>query len=108
MDYAAPGAAVAAAFVDQVDVASNFVRLTPGELALRDHNAALLRQSARLFLLHGTDEAAKQLYTHPNTVKYRNKRFRDILDRDTLRASDIQLALDLTHWYGDAVLWSSL
>lgn len=108
IDYTVAGAAVAAAFVDQVDVASNFVRLTLGELALRDPNSATLRQNARMFLLYGTDEAAKRLYTHPNTVKYRNKRFRETVDRDTLRASDIQLALDLTHWYGESVLWTSL
>ena len=108
IDYTVPGATVAAAFVEQVDVASNFVRLTLGELALRDPNSAILRQSARMFLLHGTDEAARLLHTHPNTVKYRNKRFRDILDRDSLRSSDIQLALDLTYWYGESVLWSSL
>jgi DNA-binding PucR family transcriptional regulator len=76
--------------------------------AWRDTDSdARLRQAFRVFLSAGASYtlAAEQLALHFNTVKYRlgralARRGRPITDD----RFDVELALLLCHWYGDALL----
>jgi DNA-binding PucR family transcriptional regulator len=78
-----------------------------GPLACRTDNDERLRDTLRVFLRSGSSfkAAAEELHLHFNSVKYRvqratERRGRPIGD-DRL---DIEIALLLCHWYGNAVL----
>ena len=78
-----------------------------GPLASCTENDERLRETLRVFLCTGSSfkAAATELHLHSNSVKYRvqraiERRGRSISD-DRL---DIEIALLLCHWYGNAVL----
>ncbi len=102
-----PGLSTAALLGGSVRAARVWVAEVLGPLASRTENDERLRETLRLFLRSGSSfkAAAEELHLHFNSVKYRvqraiERRGRPIGD-DRL---DIEVALLLCHWYGDAVL----
>ncbi|MBI2699634.1 MAG: helix-turn-helix domain-containing protein, partial [Mycobacterium sp.] len=90
-----------------LDQAREWVTDVLGKLASPTDNDALLRDTLRVFLNCGASYklAAEELVLHFNTVKYRvgralTRRGRGIAN-DRL---DVELALLLCHWFGNAVL----
>ena len=101
-----PGLAAAALLGSNLDQARDWVAGVLGKLAISTDNDALLRDTLRVFLGCGASHkvAAEELILHPNTVKYRVRRA--VARRGRPIGSDrldIELALLLCHWYGDAV-----
>lgn len=102
-----PGFSVAALFGGNVAAASAWVADVLGPLAGRTDNDERLRETLRVFLSAGSSHkaAADELHLHANSVKYRvrralERRGRAITD-DRL---DVEVALQLCHWLGTAVL----
>jgi DNA-binding PucR family transcriptional regulator len=102
-----PGLAAAALVCGNVEDARVWVAEVLGRLAADTDSDARLRETFRVFLNAGASYtlAAEQLTLHFNTVKYRvgralARRGRPITDD----RFDVELALLLCHWYGDALL----
>lgn len=102
-----PGLGAAALLGGDLDHAREWVADVLGKLASPTDNDALLRDTLRVFLSCGASYklAAEELVVHFNTVKYRvaralARRGRGIAN-DRL---DVELALLLCHWFGNAVL----
>jgi DNA-binding PucR family transcriptional regulator len=102
-----PGLAAAALVCGNVEDARVWVAEVLGRLAADTDSDARLRETFRVFLNAGASYtlAAEQLALHFNTVKYRvgralARRGRPITDD----RFDVELALLLCHWYGDALL----
>ena len=105
-----PGLLAAALLGDSLDEALVWVRDVLGPLSSDTDNDARLRETLRVFLHAGASykAAAEQLSLHFNSVKYRvqravERRGRPIGD-DRL---DVELALLVCHWFGEAVLRSA-
>jgi hypothetical protein len=101
-----PGVSVAALLGGDITQVREWVAEVLGDLAVDNENDARLRETLRIFLSgDGSYKlAAERLNLHSNTVKYRigravARRGRDI-GADRL---DVELALLLCHWYGNAV-----
>ena len=81
-----------------------------GPLSSDTENDARLRETLRVFLRHGASykAAADELNLHFNSVKYRVQRAMERRGRsigeDRL---DVELALLVCHWFGEAVLLST-
>jgi DNA-binding PucR family transcriptional regulator len=102
-----PGLAVAALLGGDLAEAREWVTEVLGGLAADTESDGRLRDTLRVFLRCGSSYklAAEELNLHFNSVKYRvgravARRGRAI-DADRL---DVELALLICHWYGDAVL----
>jgi hypothetical protein len=102
-----PGLAVAALLGSDLGEAREWVAEVLGDLAADNENDARLRHTLRVFLRCGSSYklAAEELNLHSNSVKYRvgravARRGRPIA-ADRL---DMELALLVCHWYGNAVL----
>ena len=102
-----PGLAAAALVCGNIEAARAWVAEVLGGLAAGTDSDARLRETFRVFLNSGASYtlAAEQLTLHFNTVKYRvrralARRARPITDD----RFDVELALLLCHWYGDALL----
>jgi len=102
-----PGLSTAALLGGNLGSARAWVAEVLGPLACRTENDERLRETLRIFLRSGSSfkAAAEELHLHFNSVKYRvqrglERRGRPISD-DRL---DVEVALLLCHWYGDAVL----
>lgn len=102
-----PGVAAASLLGGQLTRAKDWVVEILGDLAVDTDNDARLRETLYVFLsCSGSRKATgEKLNLHPNTVRYRidraiARRGRDIRS-DRL---DVELALLLCHWYGQAVL----
>ncbi|WP_102143644.1 PucR family transcriptional regulator [Mycobacterium hubeiense] len=102
-----PGLRVAALPGGDVESAAALVAEILGPLAERTDNDERLRETLRVFLRAGASykAAAEELHLHVNSVKYRvakavERRGRPIAE-DRL---DVEVALLLCQWYGDAVL----
>jgi DNA-binding PucR family transcriptional regulator len=102
-----PGLAAAALVCGNIENARAWVAEVLGDLAADTDNDARLRETFRVFLNGGASYtlAADELTLHFNTVKYRvgralARRGRPITDD----RFDVELALHLCHWYGDALL----
>ena len=102
-----PGLSVAALLCSDVGEAREWVAEVLGDLAADNENDARLRHTLRVFLGCGSSYkvAADELNLHANSVKYRvgravARRGRPIAG-DRL---DVELALLVCHWYGNAVL----
>jgi DNA-binding PucR family transcriptional regulator len=102
-----PGLSTAALLGGSVGAARVWVAEVLGPLACRTDNDERLRETLRVFLRSGSSfkAAAEELHLHFNSVKYRVQRAIDRRGRpigdDRV---DIEVALLLCHWYGDAVL----
>lgn len=102
-----PGVAAAALLGGELAQARLWVAEVLGDLAANTDNDARLRETLYEFLSAGGSRKAtgEKMTLHPNTVRYRidraiARRGRDIgVDR-----LDVELALLLCHWYGEAVL----
>ena len=102
-----PGLSSAALLSSNLGPARVWVAEVLGPLASCTDNDERLRETLRVFLRTGSSfkAAAEELHLHFNSVKYRvqraiERRGRPISD-DRL---DIEIALLLCHWYGNAVL----
>jgi len=102
-----PGLAAAALVSASIEDVRAWVAEVLGRLAADTDSDARLRETFRVFLNAGASYtlAAEQLTLHFNTVKYRvgralARRGRPITDD----RFDVELALLLCHWYGDAML----
>ena len=102
-----PGLAAAALVCGNIEDVRTWVAEVLGRLAADTDSDARLRETFRVFLTAGASYtlAAEQLTLHFNTVKYRvgralARRGRPITDD----RFDVELALLLCHWYGDALL----
>ena len=102
-----PGLSSAALLGTDLGPARVWVAEVLGPLASCTDNDERLRETLRVFLRTGSSfkAAAEELHLHFNSVKYRvqraiERRGRPISD-DRL---DIEIALLLCHWYGNAVL----
>jgi DNA-binding PucR family transcriptional regulator len=102
-----PGLAAAALVGASIEDVRTWVAEVLGRLAADTDSDARLRETFRVFLNAGASYtlAAEQLTLHFNTVKYRvgralARRGRPITDD----RFDVELALLLCHWYGDALL----
>ncbi len=105
-----PGLAAATLLAGQLEEARLWVRKVLGPLASHTENDARMRETLRVFLRNGASykAAADELHLHSNSVKYRvqravERRGRAIGD-DRL---DIELALLVCQWFGDAALLST-
>jgi DNA-binding PucR family transcriptional regulator len=102
-----PGLAAAALVSENIEHTRAWVAEVLGNLAADTDNDARLRETLRVFLNGSLSYklAADELTLHFNTVKYRvgralARRGRPITDD----RFDVELALLLCHWYGDALL----
>jgi DNA-binding PucR family transcriptional regulator len=102
-----PGLAAAALMGSDLAAAQVWVGEVLGPLASCTENDERMRETLRVFLCAGSSfkAAAEELHLHFNSVKYRvhravERRGRPISD-DRL---DVENALLLCHWYGNAVL----
>ena len=105
-----PGVVAAALLGNDLVAAQRWVAEVLGPLASCTENDERLRETLAVFLRAGSSfkAAAEELHLHSNSVKYRvhraiERRGRPIND-DRL---DIEIALLLCHWYGNAVLTNS-
>ncbi len=101
------GVSAAALLGGNLDAARVWVAEVLGPLASCTENDERLRETLRVFLHTGSSfkAAAEELHLHSNSVKYRvqraiERRGRPISDGRL----DVELALLLSHWYGNAVL----
>jgi DNA-binding PucR family transcriptional regulator len=102
-----PGLAAAALVGGNIAQARDWVGEVLGRLATNTDNDAHLRETLRVFLGCGASNrlAAEELVLHYNTVKYRVGRALARRGRPiTNDRFDVELALQLCHWYGDALL----
>ena len=105
-----PGLAAAALLGNDLEEARAWVREVLGPLSSDTENDARLRETLRVFLHHGASykAAADQLNLHFNSVKYRVQRAVERRGRsigeDRL---DVELALLVCRWFGEAVLLST-
>jgi DNA-binding PucR family transcriptional regulator len=102
-----PGLSTAALLGGDIGAARVWVAEVLGPIVCRTDNDERLRDTLRVFLRSGSSfkAAAEELHLHFNSVKYRvnraiERRGRPISD-DRL---DVEVALLLRHWYGDALL----
>jgi DNA-binding PucR family transcriptional regulator len=102
-----PGLPAAALLGDNLGAARVWVAEVLGPLASCTDNDERLRETLAVFLRTGSSfkAAAEELHLHANSVKYRvhraiERRGRPVSDGRL----DVELALVLCHWYGNAVL----
>ena len=105
------GLAVAALMGSDLGAAQAWVADVLGLLASCTENDERLRETLGVFLRAGSSfkAAAEELHLHANSVKYRvhravERRGRPITDGRL----DVEVALLLCHWYGEAVLTQSI
>jgi DNA-binding PucR family transcriptional regulator len=102
-----PGLAAATLLGENIERARDWVADVLGDLAANTDNDARLRDTLRVFLSCDSSYklAADELTLHFNSVKYRVRRAMVRRGRPiTNDRFDVELALLLCHWYGDALL----
>ena len=102
-----PGLAAAALMGSNLVAAQAWVADVLGPLACCTENDERLRETLGVFLRTGSSfkAAAEELHLHANSVKYRVQRAIDRRGRPiTDGRLDVEVALLLCHWYGNAVL----
>ncbi|QDQ98616.1 PucR family transcriptional regulator [Tomitella fengzijianii] len=105
--YDEPGLSAVAMLCTDMRATSSWVAETLGPLADDDESAARLRETIRMFYLHGASHksAATALHLHANTVKYRIRRAEEMLGRPLQQnRSSIELAVLICYWLGSEVL----
>lgn len=107
LGYGDQGVAIVSALAGDLQATRVWVREVLGPLAGTDANTARLRDTLRIFLSTGSShtETAELLHLHRNSVRYRiNRALQERgrpLEHDRL---DVELALQVCHFLGDAVL----
>lgn len=102
-----PGLSAAALLGGDIDAARAWVGEVLGPLARATESDERLRDTLRVFLRTGSSfkAAGEQLHFHVNTMKYRVQRAVERRGRPiTEDRLDVEIALLLCQWYGDAVL----
>jgi len=102
-----PGLAAAALMGNDLPAAQLWVAEVLGPLASCTESDERLRDTLRIFLCAGSSfkAAAEVLHLHSNSVKYRVHRAFERRGRPISDARlDVEVALLLCHWYGEAVL----
>ena len=102
-----PGLAAAALMGNDLPAAQLWVAEVLGPLASCTESDERLRDTLRVFLCAGSSfkAAAEVLHLHSNSVKYRVHRAFERRGRPISDARlDVEVALLLCHWYGEAVL----
>ncbi|MEV6648626.1 helix-turn-helix domain-containing protein [Amycolatopsis sp. NPDC051371] len=90
-----------------LNAARLWVASTLGPLSDDDENCARLRDTLRVFLASGGSytAAAAELTMHKNSVQYRVRKAQELLPRELAESRlDVELALNLSHRLGAAVL----
>ena len=90
-----------------LNAARLWVASTLGTLSADDENCARLRDTLRVFLASGGSytAAAGELTMHKNSVQYRVRKAQELLPRELADSRlDVELALNLSHRLGAAVL----
>ncbi|MEU8639287.1 helix-turn-helix domain-containing protein [Amycolatopsis sp. NPDC048633] len=90
-----------------LNAARLWVSSTLGPLSADDENCARLRDTLRVFLASGGSytAAAGELTMHKNSVQYRVRKAQELLPRELAESRlDVELALNLSHRLGAAVL----
>jgi hypothetical protein len=90
-----------------LNAARLWVASTLGPLSADDENCARLRDTLRVFLASGGSytAAAGELTMHKNSVQYRVRKAQELLPRELADCRlDVELALNLSHRLGAAVL----
>lgn len=101
------GVAIVALLAKDIDSTCIWVSEVLGRLAHSDENAAMQRETLRVFFQTGENYArtAEVLNLHRNTVKYRlGKVFDDVCSPSACDRMDVALALQVCHYLGDRVL----
>jgi len=102
-----PGLSTAALVGNNLAAARVWVAEVLGPLASCTDNDERLRETLGVFLRAGGSfkAAAEELHLHSNSVKYRVQRAIDRRGRPISDGRlDVEVALLLCHWYGNAVL----
>lgn len=102
-----PGLSTAALVGNNLTAARVWVAEVLGPLASCTDNDERLRETLGVFLRAGGSfkAAAEELHLHSNSVKYRVQRAIDRRGRPITEGRlDVEVALLLCHWYGNAVL----
>ena len=102
-----PGLSTAALMGSNLGAARVWVAEVLGPLASCTENDERLRETLGVFLRAGSSfkAAAEELHLHSNSVKYRVQRAIERRGRPiTDGRLDVEVALLLCHWYGNAVL----
>lgn len=105
--YDEPGLSAVAMLCSDLDAAAVWVAEALGRLGEATEYAARMRETIRMFYLHGASHkaAATALHVHPNTVKYRVRKAEESLGRPLQEnRSDIELAVSICHWLGGDAL----
>lgn len=90
-----------------LDATRAWVTDTLGPMAVDDEQQRRLRETLRVFLATGSSytAAASQLTMHKNSVQYRVRKAEELLGKQVAENRlDLELALNLCHWLGPAVL----
>lgn len=90
-----------------LNAARLWVASTLGPLSADDENCGRLRDTLRVFLASGGSytAAAGELTMHKNSVQYRVRKAQELLPRELAESRlDVELALNLSHRLGAAVL----
>lgn len=92
--------------VNQLDMTATWVSDVLGVLAADDENAAVLRETWRVFFQTGENyvRTAELLHVHRNTVKYRLGKIDPISNSLEDDRTDVVLALEICHLLGARVL----
>jgi DNA-binding PucR family transcriptional regulator len=96
-----------AMMLGSADLLRGWVRSTLGGLATDDEHHVRLRETLLVFLETGGSykATAERLVLHKNTVQYRIRRAEESLGRSVAESRhDVELALRVSYWLGDAVL----
>ena len=102
-----PGLSAAALLSSNLGAARVWVAEVLGPLACCTENDERLRETLWVFLRAGGSfkAAAEELHLHTNSIKYRVQRAIDRRGRPISDGRlDVEIALLLCHWYGNAVL----
>jgi PucR-like helix-turn-helix protein/diguanylate cyclase with GGDEF domain len=96
-----------AMMLGSADLLRGWVRSTLAGLAADDEHHARLRETLLVFLQSGGSykATAERLVLHKNSVQYRIRKAEESLGRPVAEnRSDVELALQVSHWLGAAVL----
>jgi DNA-binding PucR family transcriptional regulator len=96
-----------AMMLGSADLLRGWVRSTLAGLATDDEHHARLRETLLAFLQSGGSykTTAERLLLHKNSVQYRIRKAAESLGRPlTENRQDVELALQVSYWLGDAVL----
>ncbi|MER5387654.1 helix-turn-helix domain-containing protein [Saccharopolyspora sp. NPDC002686] len=107
VSFGDPGVAIVSLLAKDIESTRLWGSEVLGRLACDDENAAVLRETLRVFLLNGENygRTAEELLLHRNTVKYRlGKVFADGASPSTHDRLDVALALQVCHFLGPRVL----